>query len=410
MQAVNSSGDEPLSREFSNETLSFCSGVLFRLSFLNVEIDFKESYNTECPENGEQLVADVCRKVVSIILKIHSAWKLYTTVKWKLLLDKQQRISSEEEDKKLQQSKACLFYLMLAQENELDSFPQVIDPVYAFILSVPCIATLLHSKNPPTNHQGLSLCRCTCNRLEELSLRISDISQILSCKKNPVYDVFNHSCSIALHCPSKTLRQRATQLITKLLDKFIWKDRCHIVLTLLQTVTHSGLLGYLIGYYKDKMSEVLKEDSPEESKVFLRQDNSTKFMDIILSLPHRSETDLLEEYDRLMASLNCLRFIFLRDKKKQTLVWERKRSIEKDFISELICGLNLSRMHFKDEMKLIDQKKKGKDGNRQSNNLGLSSFPSENRRSVIQSALYSFDMMQGVCSRLQQILDETLTE
>jgi len=53
------------------------------------------------------------------------------------------------------------------------------------------------------------------------------------------------------------------------------------------------------------------------SEAFVRRANIDKLFDICLDLPNGSETDLISEYDKIMASLNLLRFLLIRDKQNK---------------------------------------------------------------------------------------------
>ena len=80
----------------------------------------------------------MCRKTVKNTLEFHPAWKLFVNTKWKSLVGKQ-RVASEEEENKLQQSRGCLLYLILVEEYELDSFPQVGRACFLNIYFCPCV-------------------------------------------------------------------------------------------------------------------------------------------------------------------------------------------------------------------------------------------------------------------------------
>lgn len=66
---------------------------------------------------------------------------------------------------------------------------------------------------------------------------------------------------------------------------------------------------------------------------------------------------------RIIAALNFLRYLLLRDSKKSDLtgIWSMLELIDKGYLSELITGLELSKMHYKQrEEELVDEKKRGK--------------------------------------------------
>uniref|UniRef100_H2ZQL5 Glomulin n=1 Tax=Ciona savignyi TaxID=51511 RepID=H2ZQL5_CIOSA len=225
--------------------------------------------------------------------------------------------------------------------------------------------------------------------------------------EEPVLEVLETAISIAVQCPSRTLRQRGIQFVAKFLDKFAWLDRAHLLHRLLFTTQHYGVKGYLSGYFKDKLSVILQESFPPNCAPFISNPRFSAILDQILILSNGSESDLLQEHDLVMSGLNLLRFLLIRDSKHQTCIWNRMKKIEENYISPLRTGLNLSRMHYKEELrKIMNPKKETPSSAFAMNGIDLPSIPVKDRKQVIESAIHSFDMMQGVCSRVQQLIDE----
>ena len=48
-------------------------------------------------------------------------------------------------------------------------------------------------------------------------------------------------------------------------------------------------------------------------KFFMEKNRLRRIFEISIYLPDGSDTDLLAEYDKIIASLNLLRFLFIRD-------------------------------------------------------------------------------------------------
>lgn len=67
---------------------------------------------------------------------------------------------------------------------------------------------------------------------------------------------------------------------------------------------------------------------------------------------------------RIIASLNFLRYLLLRDPKDvdATGIWSVLEQTDKGYLSELITGLELSRIHYKQRADdLLDEKKRGEE-------------------------------------------------
>ena len=120
-----------------------------------------------------------------------------------------------------------------------------------------------------------------------------------------------------------------------------------------------------------------------------------------------AETDLLEMSDEVMASLNFLICVLLRDKAENRLkLWDIAPEIEAEYLSHLTTGLNMSRAHYK--LKLETAEKPQEVGNEVSLMVGGQKLPdmsTSQMKEVIQSALNTFDMMECVLCQLKDILN-----
>ncbi|PIK43545.1 putative glomulin [Apostichopus japonicus] len=166
--------------------------------------------------------------------------------------------------------------------------------------------------------------------------------------------------NIMVRHTSEALRQKSVRILPVYMDKFDWKGRYRLVTVLLKSAEHSGVKGFLIGRIKDYVHLTLQQNVNNEWFVgsHLRQ-----ILPSIFHLPNGSQTDLLEESDKIIAALNFLRYLLLRDSKKSDLtgVWSMLELIDKGYLSELITGLELSKMHYKQrEEELVDEKKRAR--------------------------------------------------
>jgi hypothetical protein len=66
----------------------------------------------------------------------------------------------------------------------------------------------------------------------------------------------------------------------------------------------------------------------------------------ICRLKHKEETDLLEVSDEVMASINFLICLFLRDKKNETGIVDLADELLSNYVSHIDKGLLLSRAHY----------------------------------------------------------------
>ena len=117
-------------------------------------------------------------------------------------------------------------------------------------------------------------------------------------------------------------------------------------------------------------------------------------------LSNGAETDLLEVSDEVMAALNFLIAMFIRDKDNIFGLWDIVTELERDFLQPLVQGLNLSRGHFK--LKL--EEPKSTEVTLMVGGEVLPDMSREQKNEVIHSALNTFDMIECVLGQLNDVI------
>ncbi|PIK46830.1 putative glomulin [Apostichopus japonicus] len=271
------------------------------------------------------------------------------------------------------------------------------------------IATLLKKTEEPALFKGLELLHTLVDQIDSLTI-CSNLLQDDIYMKLPETLI-----NIMVRHTSEALRQKSVRILPVYMDKFDWKGRYRLVTVLLKSAEHSGVKGFLIGRIKDYVHLTLQQNVNNEWFVgsHLRQ-----ILPSIFHLPNGSQTDLLEESDKIIAALNFLRYLLLRDSKKSDLtgVWSMLELIDKGYLSELITGLELSKMHYKQrEEELVDEKKRArraKDADNVSVSVGgqeISKMPFEQQMQVLTSAQFTFDLMQSLLGRVNEIISAQST-
>ncbi|XP_037668598.1 glomulin-like [Choloepus didactylus] len=131
-------------------------------------------------------------------------------------------------------------------------------------------------------------------------------------------------------------------------------------------------------------------------------------LDLVLFLPEGAETDLLQNSDRIMASLNLLRYLVIKDNENDchTGLWTELGKIENNFLKPLHTGLNMSKADYEAEIKNSQENsqevQKCKDlcsltvGGEEIPNM-----PPEMQLKVLHSALLTFDLIESVLARVE---------
>ncbi|KAG8555706.1 hypothetical protein GDO81_017784, partial [Engystomops pustulosus] len=96
-----------------------------------------------------------------------------------------------------------------------------------------------------------------------------------------------------------------------------------------------------------------------------------------------------------------------------TGVWSELTKIEQNFLKPLHTGLNMSRAHYEAEMRSTNEKKKGSQSVKPlctvtAGGHQLPDMTPEMQLQVLQSALFTFDLMESVLARVEELIEVKL--
>nr|XP_054332361.1 glomulin isoform X3 [Pongo pygmaeus] len=270
----------------------------------------------------------------------------------------------EEEDKQLADSMASLAYLVFVQGICIDQLPMVLSPLYLLQFNMGHIEVFLKRTEESVISKGLELLENSLLRIEDNSLlyQYLEIKTFLTVPQGLV--------KVMTLCPIETLEVQ------------VWM------------------------YYMHKM------DSDEVWRTcnnkWFTGPQLISLLDLVLFLPEGAETDLLQNSDRIMASLNLLRYLVIKDNENdnQTGLWTELGNIENNFLKPLHIGLNMSKAHYEAEIKNSQEAQKSKDlcsitvGGEDSPNM-----PPEMQLKVLHSALFTFDLIESVLARVEELIE-----
>ncbi len=209
----------------------------------------------------------------------------------------------------------------------------------------------------------------------------------------------------------KEVRQLAYKVYDAYYDLFDAAGIYRLSLMVLDKANHSGLIGHTIGKLKNVLVANLNLNDKDSSEAL----SGLKLQRLVMKFCHLSngpETDLLEVSDEVMASLNFLVCIFLRDKEDRLGLGVLKTDLKTDYLKPLAEGLAFSRAHYKEKLtdsefnknNNVDQT--GSDVTVTVGGQPLPEMTSQQLKEVITSALNTFDMMECVLSQLNDILGQ----
>ncbi|XP_038158392.1 glomulin, FKBP associated protein a [Cyprinodon tularosa] len=309
----------------------------------------------------------------------------------------------EEEVRYPKTSLASLAHLLFVHHLAADTFPSVFSPVFCLRCNMEHISILLSRTEDARLQKGLELYEKSLVRVETGSLP-ADLLEIKTFLTVPLDLV-----KVMTMCPQHDLRTKGLKVFQLSIDKFSTEAKYRFFEYLLRTSNHSGVEGYTIKNIRSQIDAALQ---PGNANVWFEGSHLLPLLRKVFKLPDGPETDLLQYMDRIMESLNLLRYLVIRDKvtENQTGIWTELYKIEDGFMKPLRVGLNMSRAHYERELHntMENKKKKTKEEAVLSVSVGGEKLPKMTTDSQIQalhSALHTFDMMESVLVRIEELIE-----
>ncbi|XP_064227207.1 glomulin [Aotus nancymaae] len=305
----------------------------------------------------------------------------------------------EEEDKQLADSMASLAYLVFVQGICIDQLPMVLSPLYLLQLNMGHIEVFLQRAEESVISKGLELLENSLLRIEDNSLlyQYLEIKSFLTVPQGLV--------KVMTLCPMETLRKKSLAMLQLYISKLDSPGKYTLFRCLLNTSHHSGVEAFIIQNIKNQIDMSFKRT---HNKKWFTGPQLISLLDLVLFLPEGAETDLLQNSDRIMASLNLLRYLVIKDNENdnQTGLWTELGNVKNNFLKPLHIGLNMSKAHYEAEIKNSQEAQKSKDlcsitvGGEEIPNM-----PPEMQLKVLHSALFTFDLIESVLARVEELIE-----
>uniref|UniRef100_G1RHJ6 Glomulin, FKBP associated protein n=1 Tax=Nomascus leucogenys TaxID=61853 RepID=G1RHJ6_NOMLE len=290
-------------------------------------------------------------------------------------------------------------YLVFVQGIRIDQLPMVLSPLYLLQFNMGHIEVFLQRTEESVISKGLELLENSLLRIEDNSLlyQYLEIKSFLTVPQGLV--------KVMTLCPIETLRKKSLAMLQLYINKLDSQGKYTLFRCLLNTSNHSGVEAFIIQNIKNQIDMSLKRT---RNNKWFTGPQLISLLDLVLFLPEGAETDLLQNSDRIMASLNLLRYLVIKDNENdnQTGLWTELGNIENNFLKPLHMGLNMSKAHYEAEIKNSQEAQKSKDlcsitvGGEEIPNM-----PPEMQLKVLHSALFTFDLIESVLARVEELIE-----
>lgn len=304
-------------------------------------------------------------------------------------------------------SVGVFYYLLFCEEMLPDCAPKIYSNTFIFESATYLVVEMLQITEPPIYEKGIKLAHGILDLLQTFEISNSSLQLYVHmnfCEK------LTH---IAIFSDKFLLRKTAVELLKKYIYVFDDKGRFILIKNLLSNIKHSGLLGYLITIYKDLIIE--HTDRHEESADYISFEQI--LINPICTLSNKVETDILTDADRILSSLNFIRYFAISNIYHKVKFDSHAGQVESTFLMPLRTALDMSRAHYKLEM---DRVAKGIElppspvSSHSANNIDLNvevpnqipitEISKESKLDMISKAFITFDMMESLMCRAHECI------
>uniref|UniRef100_A0A673JMC6 Glomulin, FKBP associated protein b n=1 Tax=Sinocyclocheilus rhinocerous TaxID=307959 RepID=A0A673JMC6_9TELE len=296
------------------------------------------------------------------------------------------------------ESRACIAYLLFVY------------PVFILQCNMEYINLLLSRKDESWILKRLDLHVKSLERVTDCSLPV----ELLDLK--PFHEVPKNLITIMIECPIQHLRGKSLVVFQLFIEKLNGEAKHTFFRRIMKTSHHAGVESIIIKNIKNQVERYRK--SAYEDSWFEETPLISLLRDTII-LPQGHETDLLHGMDRVMESLNLLRYLLIQERNNSTGIWIDLCHIADSYTKLLRLCLSMSKSYYRTELKRLreDKKIKAKEfkeafGKRSVQSLTvktemLGNMPCEAQDKVLQCALVTYGLMESLVVRIEEIIEDS---
>uniref|UniRef100_A0A182SRA6 Glomulin n=1 Tax=Anopheles maculatus TaxID=74869 RepID=A0A182SRA6_9DIPT len=255
---------------------------------------------------------------------------------------------------------AMLYYLLLSEDLLPENVPQIYDRRYIFEMGLRYVVILLSGERTVVYFKGIRFAQALVRLVKGSQLSARDLEAA-------IHSTFCEQFVRALE-RSASVRNREVGItvLTDYIHTFDDEGRYMIVCHLLKTFDHDSVRAYAINVYKDLISNELRHKLQEESLVRWYSGDILKDMltGHICVLKQGVKTDLLDNSYSIISALSALWVLLKTDQSNRSHIWNYFPTLETQFLLALRTAIDLSRAHYKNEMKAATE-----DSNEQKSDL-----------------------------------------
>ncbi|KAK2722944.1 hypothetical protein QYM36_003214 [Artemia franciscana] len=305
-----------------------------------------------------------------------------------------------EEKKKWNLALANLFYLLLCEDVTF-YLPLIYSHLYLLECALPFIAELLENSNSMVRLKGLYILQSFMPKIKKESLGFMHFSLQDHSK------MYRNLQSTIIYADLQDVRSLALNVYEQYVNLFDVSAQFILLRQVLNVSTHSGLRGKAITMIKDRFVRCYRYRlSPMFERYF------EGLLTQMTQLRCGIETDLLDNYDEIFASLNALQCFLIMDSVNNLGLKNMIPSIQESFLKPLQKGIDLSKAHW--DLKLRELK----EGNKADappydivvSGQKLGALSLETQKEIVLKGLLDMDFMNAILARTNECVSAYLNK
>lgn len=232
---------------------------------------------------------------------------------------------------------AMVFYLMYVHDLLPLNLPTVYRPQYLSDQIMRLVLVFLKRSEANLNYKGVEL---GLNILDKFFciLQENDIDSLT------MMSLFERLEVITVYSTVERNRKAGIKLFGEFINKHSPAAQHHLVSHLFHTIQNDGVKGFVTMRYKNLIASQLPD---------VHCDFETTVLQHICVLKDAEKTDLMDGKESILAALNMLIFLLIRDRQNDTTIWDLIRKLESTFLAPLRRGIDLSRAHYKNDYQRV---------------------------------------------------------
>lgn len=301
------------------------------------------------------------------------------------------------------------FHTFLVHELATDDMPKIYKGDYVWAKFMYLVTEMVKSEDQNVQMKGIEMGQKllqVVNKEDSNGDRRSDEYLELIVFES----FFERMIQLMTYSESEMIRKTAVKYTETLIMSFNDRGRMIILENLFKEYAENkGLSGYLPILYKNMVVEELNRKGEGESVA--AQYSGPVFHKMLLKyickLAEGEKTNILDCSDRILAALNLIRFIVLRDRSNRTSFWDIRKELEEHFLDKLRLAIDLSRAHYEHYKKNIEEDKEIEEDqtiNLSMYGMEMPELSKEQKLLAMNNCLNSFDLMDSLLARVNDCI------